>query len=994
MHTSKQSLWQPILAITLIATLAFSVSLWLLYDTAFQRQLRDMEQTATVMANIMEAVAQHDHGDHAHESADAPRLATMAQLNQGLQASHFKLGDEELVIGYRQDDVIKLMRKTPQGQEQLADIPFDGKLAQPMYRALMGGSGNGVLLDYAGTKVLAGYAPVPSLNMAIVFKIPLTQMQAPFLRATRWAGGILLLMLSLFIGGFIAFNRRYAKNIEISEQRFASIVEHIPSMIFMKRANDLSFALINRAGEQLIGIDRQQLMGKTDHDIFPKQQADFFTTHDRQILTETGYQDIAEEQIDTRSNGQRILHTRKIALHDADGKPEYLLGISEDITDRKHHEELIATSNQLLNAIFDSTPVLIAYLDTEMNFVRVNQAYAKTDNKTPDYYIGKNHFDLFPNAENEAIFQRVVETGIAHTARAKPFEYEKNPERGISHWDWTLSPIMDNAGHVNGLVLSLLNVTENINALEALEASEKKLLDNNKQLDQIITERTAELETQIHRNELILDTTMEGYFAADVNGFVRVANPAFCKLLGYSMDELEHMHISQFEANEDAEDVAAHIAKITHYGHDVFDTRHRHKAGHILDVEVSVNLVEISGEKMFYAFVHDISQRKQNEKELTKARDEAQRASLAKSEFLARMSHELRTPMNAILGFTQVMRMEHITDSQQSYLQEIQDAGNHLLALINDLLDLSRIESGRMALTIQTIDAKSAVDQAVQFVLPVIQKKNINLCNDCQDNMFILADPTRLRQVLVNLLSNAAKYNVDNGLININCYVLDGRSLRVRIMDTGAGITPENMNKLFQPFERLGAEHSTIDGTGIGLALSQQLTQRMGGELGVNSSPGKGSTFWIDLPLAPAQDEDSKQLINAETAKNTNKQLVLYIEDNAANLKLVEALFQHHPNMYLLSATTGHEGMELASQYQPDTILLDIHLPDVNGFVILNKLRSDDRTKNIPVIALSADAMPLDVERGLQAGFTDYLTKPIKIDGLITTLEKTLSENL
>jgi CheY-like chemotaxis protein len=224
--------------------------------------------------------------------------------------------------------------------------------------------------------------------------------------------------------------------------------------------------------------------------------------------------------------------------------------------------------------------------------------------------------------------------------------------------------------------------------------------------------------------------------------------------------------------------------------------------------------------------------------------------------------------------------------------------------------------------------------------------------------------------------------------------------LRVCIADTGIGIAAENIDKLFQSFERLGAENTGIDGTGVGLALSQQLAQLMGGNLGVKSTEGEGSTFWVDMPLARYTNQARLNELSNESANESasdnhipeikDKQMVLYIEDNPANLKVVEALFQYHSNLYLLTASNGRSGIEQARQYQPNVILLDIHLPDINGFNVLSLLREDDRTRNIPVVALSADAMPLDIERGMKAGFTDYLTKPIKLDLLMQTLDKVL----
>ena len=993
MQFYKQVIWPVIVGVVLISALVFSSSLWLLYSAAYQSELRHLQQSAKTVASLLESVAQHDRKLYGENKAELAYEMSMQQMVEGLFAMQYDVDDVELVIGYLEEGQLQLISHSIRERGKQPEVGYDGRYAQAIYRVLEHHeSGSDTLLDYHGNRVLAGYAPVNSLKLALVFKVPLEKMQWPFVQAAIWALFIYGLMLAVFIAAFLFYVRRQEQYRRREEQRFASIIEHIPAMIYMKQASDLSFVLFNHACEQFMRVKREHVIGKTDADFFPQEQADSFAHSEREVLNKTGFLDIAEE-VEVQGRGKRILHTRKVALKNRDGEAEFLLGISEDVTEQKQNAALLAESNQLVNTVLDSVPVMIAYMDTQMNFMRVNQAYAQADYRTPEYFIGRNHFELYPHAENEKIFYRVVETGEAYTCKSKPFEYVCHPERGISHWDWTLSPVKDADGHVLGVVLSLLNVSEHIGAVEALQVSEKKLRDLNQSLDREIAERTKELETQLLRNELILNTTLEGYFAVDDHGRIRVVNPAFCRLLGYTRQEVLSMSISDFEVLEDPGQIAKHIEKINKSGHDIFDTKHRCKDGEIKDVEVSVNMVELAGEKMFYAFVRDISARIENERELIAARDEAQRANYAKSEFLSRMSHELRTPMNAILGFSQVLHLQELTPSQMDFIDEIITAANHLLVLIDELLDLSRIEAGNMVLAIEAVDVKNVLQQAVKIIQPIITERQIELHSDCQQSMLMLADRTRLLQIFVNLLSNAAKYNKPQGEIRIQCQAIDDYSLRVSIADTGIGIAVENIDKLFQSFERLGAEKTGVDGTGVGLALSQQLAQLMGGNLGVSSTPDEGSTFWCDMPMATYTNQarpSEPLVIDNPQSSVKDKQMVLYIEDNPANLKVVESLFQYHSNLYLLTANNGTSGLEQAQQYQPDVILLDINLPDINGFNVLNRLRESDKTRHIPVVALSADAMTLDIERGMKAGFTDYLTKPIKLDLLMQTLDKVL----
>jgi len=992
MQWPKKPVWQPILAIILIGGFAYAMSLWFLYNAAYRAQLRNLEHSVQILANVLEAVAQHDMGLHIDPKSSIKSI-TMNQLMNGLKRSKFQTYDMELVIGYRDNDILKLVHKTEQGYRELDDVPYDGKLAQPMYHALKNRQhGSAVMSDYAGEEAMAGYAYVPSLDVALVFKIPLSQMQAPFITSALWGASVQAIMLGLLISGFIYFRQRHKQQLYGNEHRFESIIENIPSMIFMKRASDLSYVLFNRAAENLTGISKNEVMGKNDFDLFSAEQAKLFTDRDRRMLGYTDYEDVLEEEISTKYNGDRILHTRKLCIRDDEGKPEYLLGISEDISEQKKNQELLETTNQLLNTILDSAPVLIAYLDPEFNFIRVNRAYAEADHKRADYFIGLNHFELFPNEENKTIFESVLENGEAYHCKARAFEYSKNPERGITHWDWSLVPVKNNAGEILGLIFVLMNVTDHIEALEALEMSQAELKQLNESLDLKVHQKTQELQEQIFRNTLILETCQEGYFAGEESGRLCAVNPAFCEMLGYSKSELLNMYIYDLEANEDKEVIKAHIEKIAIDGRDVFDTRYRCKNGKIIDVEVSVKLVEISEEKVFYAFVRNISQRIKNEKELVAARDAAEQASQAKSEFLSRMSHELRTPMNAILGFAQIMQLQSLTSTQKDYIEEIQDAGDHLLILINELLDLARIENGKLSMSIEPVEVASTISQAVKMIDSLLQDKNIHFVNECKRDVFMLVDKTRILQILVNLLSNSVKYNKYNGTVTLSCD-MDDMFLRIFITDTGMGMSEANVSKLFQSFERLGAEYTNIEGTGIGLAVSKQLAKLMGGDIGVHSELGKGSTFWVEIPGAPSGVPLGERVFDDSLSNKqvgNGKQIVLYIEDNAANLKVVEALFEFHENLNLLSATTGMHGLEIARKYLPDVILLDIHLPDIDGFEVIRGLKSNPSTVNIPVVALSADAMPIDIERALDTGFNDYLTKPIDLQKLMSTLDRFL----
>lgn len=382
------------------------------------------------------------------------------------------------------------------------------------------------------------------------------------------------------------------------------------------------------------------------------------------------------------------------------------------------------------------------------------------------------------------------------------------------------------------------------------------------------------------------------------------------------------------------------------------------------------------------------------QREAERARDTADVANTAKSEFLSRMSHELRTPLNAVLGFGQLLEISELGDEDTEAVGHILKAGRHLLALINDVLDLSRIEAGTMTISLEPVHVSDLVDDAVELVRPLADARSIRLTThvgECED--FVRADRQRCRQVLLNLLSNAIKYNHDGGDVIVSCVHADSDTVRVSVRDTGPGIDPARQPRLFEPFERLGAETSGVEGTGLGLALTKQLVHAMGGQVGVDSAPGEGSTFWIDLTVT-APPEQALPLPTAVVAVPSpgDARTLLLVEDNLTNLKLVEAMLRRRPDVSVLPAMQGRLALDLAHQHAPDVVVLDLHLPDLSGRQVLHRLQADPRTRHIPVIVASADATPGRVQQLRQEGAFDYLTKPLDVHSFLDVIDRALQQ--
>jgi PAS domain S-box-containing protein len=374
--------------------------------------------------------------------------------------------------------------------------------------------------------------------------------------------------------------------------------------------------------------------------------------------------------------------------------------------------------------------------------------------------------------------------------------------------------------------------------------------------------------------------------------------------------------------------------------------------------------------------------------ELEQAKDAAEKASLAKSEFLSSMSHELRSPLNAILGFAQLLESESPppTPVQKDGLAEILKSGWHLLILINEILDLAKVESGHAPLSLEPVSMAEVLLECQKMIGPQAHQRGISVTFPLLDKSnYIRADRTRVKQVLINLLSNAIKYNIKQGSVEVTCAESVPGHIRVSIRDTGPGLSPELMLQLFKPFNRLGQEAGGEEGTGIGLVVAKKLIELMGGTIGVESSVGVGSVFWFELISvaelhSSAKEVDAGVLIQPVVKRETRLHTILYVEDNPSNLKLVKLIIGRYPSMLLLTAVDGFGGIEIARESQPDVILMDINMPGMNGYEALGILKSDPTTAHIPVLALTANAMPRDIKKGMEAGFFRYITKPIMVN--------------
>jgi PAS domain S-box-containing protein len=527
----------------------------------------------------------------------------------------------------------------------------------------------------------------------------------------------------------------------------------------------------------------------------------------------------------------------------------------------------------------------------------------------------------------------------------------------------------------------------------------KQIEAEQKQLDQRLRDQ------QFYTRSLI-ESNIDAIMTTDPKGIITDANKQMEALTGCTRDELIGAPFKNYFTDPERAEAAIKLVlsekKVTNYeltarARDGKETVVSYNATTFYDRDRTLQGV--------FAAARDVTERNRLDQvlqeknvELESAKSVAEKANLAKSEFLSSMSHELRSPLNAILGFAQLMESDAPppTPAQKESIAQILQAGWHLLKLIDEILDLAKVESRQVPLSREPVSLAEIMLECQGMIEPQAQQRGIRITFPRFDiPYFVLADRTRVKQVLINLLSNAIKYNIKQGTVEVKCTESTPGRIRVNIRDIGAGLYPEQLAQLFQPFNRLGQEAGGEEGTGIGLVVAKRLVELMGGVIGVESTVGVGSVFWFELisvaePHLSMEEGEAAALVQPHVPRGARPHTLLYVEDNPANLKLVEQIIARHPDIRLLTAVNGNLGIELARDNLPDVILMDINLPGINGFEALKILRSDAATAHIPVIAISANAMPLDIERGLKAGFFRYMTKPIKVNELMEALDMAL----
>ena len=782
-----------------------------------------------------------------------------------------------------------------------------------------------------------------------------------------------------------------------SKEIYQSLVESSDAAIIMLDVNG-KFLFVNEIAAKTFGKSPSEFLEEdftindlASPDIASQNMADieqvFFSK--KGIIKETN----------RLVNGEPIWFRSSIQpVRNSNGDVYAVLVNATNITEQKKSEERVKLSELKYRTLFAESPDGFLIVK-EGVFIDCNKASELILGTTKENIIGKKPTDISPTYQPNGRLSEELANEVINEAISK----------GNTQFEWTHLKL-DGTPVIVDIKISVVNANgENLLFTTWRDVTAQR-----------------EAEVLIKKLQSAVEQSPISIFITDIDGNIEYVNPFTLTVTGYTSEELIGQNPRLLKSGFTNPKVYDELWKTISNGfvwRGVLNNRRKNGSLYWESTTITPIINEVGTVTSFIAIKEDITERikieheikqlninlerkiadrtlelQKSNTELTKAKVEADNANHAKSEFLSRMSHELRTPMNAILGFAQLLELGTLDVKQEKAVHHILNGGKHLLNLINEVLEISRIEAGKISISVESVKLNNVFKDVVETLTPTAKAYGITLINELEnkEEIFIKADKQRIKQVLINLINNGIKYNSQSGWVKLSAaeYIQEDKSfIRIKIADNGPGIDPAKISKLFTPFERLGAENSAVEGTGLGLSVVKQYTSLMGGICGVESKLNEGSIFWIELPKTNSIVENLKvnepitKVDEHETEKNQS--LVLYIEDNSSNVDLVsQILLTMRPNVKLITSVYGKETLALANEHKPNLILLDLNLPDIHGSEVVELLKNDEKIKEIPVVVVSADAMPSQVSSLLAAGVKQYLTKPFDISLFLQVLDK------
>jgi PAS domain S-box-containing protein len=779
----------------------------------------------------------------------------------------------------------------------------------------------------------------------------------------------------------ITERKQFDEALRDSEARYRSLIENAHDIVTLL---DLEGHITYQSPQvrSVLGYEPAEMIGRNVFDFVHPDDLDVPRAAWEKIREAPSTTFTSEHRFRHRNGSWRYLEAFGRLL--VPNAPEQGLVLNtRDVTERREAEAMLQEREEHFRQLIETSHDLVQTLDQQGRIVYTGPSVERLLGYTPEEITGSGTPEFIHPDDQPRVKEEIIRA-LSNPGRIIQVEYRVLHKNG--GWRWfeaigrTLSP--DTAEM--GMVANARDITERREAEQALQEREehfRRLIENSGDMVQLL----------------------------DSTGRIMYTGPSVLRLLGYTPEDIEGTDALGYIHPGDREKTAAALESMLVSPEEVLtaEYRVRHREGQYRLFEAfASSLLTPDGGRCVVVNARDVTERRLAEvalatakQEAEQAREAAERANRAKSEFLSRMSHELRTPMNSILGFAQLLDRAPLAQEQKKGVGYIMKAGRHLLQLINEVLEIARIEAGRNTFSLEPVRLATALQEAVALVRPLAAQWRVELEEGAWpgDDVFVQADRQRLTQVLLNVLANAIKYNRPGGRVQVSCDRIPGegyeKRIAIRVKDTGRGIAEERRDQLFTPFSRLGAEQSEVEGTGLGLALSQRLTEAMDGALTLESTGPEGSVFRIELPTAAdplhrLEAPADAQPQDAETPHAPAR--LLYIEDNLANLNLVETILLCRPRWHTMPALQGLVGLDLAREHRPDLIMLDLHLPDITGEEVLRRLRADQRTASIPVVVITADATRSTVDRLRNAGADAYLTKPLDIDEFLETIERFL----
>jgi PAS domain S-box-containing protein len=817
----------------------------------------------------------------------------------------------------------------------------------------------------------------------------------------------------------------FDKNVKIKSANNPSISKL--KLKSAKVASEFAENIINTVREPLLLLDKDLRVVKASHSFY-----DFFKVSSEEtigtliydlgnhqwnipklrelletILPEKTTFDDYEVEHDFSTIGKRIMLLNARKIQRGLGKEQIILLAIEDITERKKIENGLEKTRKELVVIKESADEVSEFAENIINTVREplllldkELRVVKASNSFYDFFkvssgetIGTLIYDLGNGQWNIPKLRELLETILPEKTTFDDYEVEHDFSTiGKRIMLLNARKIQSGLGKEQIILLAIEDITERKEIETGLEKTRQEL---------VVIKKSADEVSEFAEN--LINTVREPLIALDKNLRVVKASRSFYDYFKVSPDEtigtlIYDLGNGQWNIPKLRELLETILPEKTTF--DDYEVEHDFSTIGKRIMLLNARKIQrgLGKEQIILLAIEDITDRKKNENELSKAKAEAEGANAAKSEFLSRMSHELRTPMNSILGFAQLMEMGELNPTHKKGVNQILRSGEHLLDLINEVLDIARIETGRLIVSPEPVEIFSTISDTIEIVRVLADDRQISIEieNSHNERLFVAADHQRLKQVLLNLITNAVKYNRKGGAVKIECSIRkDGSKkniIRISVIDTGKGIAREFIEKLFNPFERIGAERTETEGTGLGLAISKKLIEAMAGKVGVESVVGSGSTFWIELPQTESQKERYErisELNKTEVGITESSGTILYIEDNLSNIQLVEQILEtHRPSINLITNIYGKNAVQFAIDFKPDLILLDLDLPDIHGSQVIKLLQTEPRTTEIPVIILSADDMTKQIEQLMEIGAKGYFIKPIDVVQFLKVVDK------